>query len=472
MKPRLTVCSNRGPVEYSGTGGELQAHPAGPGGLVPLVRPALEHLGGRWICAAGSPADREAAARWPRGTDHGRIRLQLIELPEELHEGHYRVMSNGVLKPLFHYLLDLASEPSAELGSAWESYRAVNEGFADVLAADPPDGPLLIQDYHLMLMGAELRRRGLDAGSTHYFHHVPWCEPDYFGVLPGRLRSELLTALLSHDTVAFHSARWARAFGRCCQTYLPRAEFADSSVSLDARVVPVVVAPGTIDAAETAAAARAPAAVEWHDRIAARAAGRWTLVRVDRIDAWKNQLRGFLAFEELLRRRPEYGERAWFLATLTRSRTATARERAYEDACLETVRRINARARNRSAEPVTVLLNEDPAADDRARSLGALRAADAVLVNPLYDGMNLVAKEAVAVTDRDAVLILSRNAGAHDELGAAALGINPFDVTETAAAIETAIELAAPERRSRASVLRAAVEAHTPEDWVRLQLDT
>jgi len=441
------------------------------------VKPVLERLGGLWVFAASSEADRQAAAAWPEGTMHGNVRLRLVDLPPEIQRGHYAVISNALLKPLFHYLLDLAYEPGGEkgIGSTWESYRAVNERFAAVLAAARPRGPLLIQDYHLMLVGAALARLDPEPPwSRHYFHHVPWCEPEYFSVLPARTRTELLAGALSHDTVAFHAARWAGAFGRCCEAFLPGASFDGHAVAWAGRTVPVLVAPGTVDVPGLAKQACSEPVGRLRAELAARAAGRWMLVRVDRIDRWKNQLRGFLAFEELLVRRPELRELAWFLAILTRSRTASSVERDYERACLEVVERVNEGSRagtGPGAEPITVLVNDDPASDDRPRSLAAMRLADAALVNPLYDGMNLVAKEVAAVSERDAVLILSRNAGAYDELAGAALGINPFDVAETADAIEAAFDASASERAGRAADLLRSVESSRPEDWVRLQIE-
>jgi trehalose 6-phosphate synthase len=479
-RARLRLCSNRGPVSFDVEDGEVRARPAGPGGLVPLVQPAMESAGGEWLFAASSDADRRVARDSPNGIRHGRILLRVVDLPADVERDHYVTVSNGVLKPLFHYLLDLATEPlwDRRLTAAWDSYRRVSAAFAEALARDAADGPVLIQDYHLMLVAAEFRRRRqgqrpVNGTPLHYFHHVPWCDPSYFGMLPARIRTEILEALLANDTVGFHSRRWGGAFLDCCEEHLPGCARQGDVVEQDGRRTRVLTVPGVVDAASIEAAAGSPAVGRWTADLSARALGRRTLLRVDRLDLWKNVLRGFVAFEDLLERRRELASSVWFLAILTTTRTRSRATDEYERECLRVVERVNERARSGTpdgADAITALVNRKPGQDDRARALGGMRIADAALVNPTLDGMNLVAQEICIAADGDPAVILSRGAGSFDELGDAALAIDPFDVVGTSAAIETALEMPAAERARRAGQLRSRIRAHSPTEWVERQL--
>ncbi len=206
----------------------------------------------------------------------------------------------------------------------------------------------------------------------------------------------------------------------------------------------------------------------WAERIEAERRGRKLLTRVDRIDLSKNPLRGFLAFEELCERRPEIARDVWFLALQYPSRLGVARYRKYFLECMEAVQRINDRFGD------TAPGAEGPIGwrfeDDFDRSLAAMRTCDAILVNPVFDGLNLVSKETPTVNERDAALLLSRNAGVFEEVGDAAIGLDPFDVTGTADAIEEAVDMSADERRRRAERLRELATATTPEQWAREKL--
>ena len=469
--PPLLVCSHRGPVTYRRAGRRLLPRSVGPGGLVPVMTPVMERFGGRWMFAAFSADDREVARASPDGRERDGYVLQVLEVPEAIHRGHYEVVSVEYLGRLFHYLFELAHAPvfTRAFAGAWRDYARVNALYAEAVLRAPGDDPVFVEDYHLMLVGREIRRlRPSFARPLPYFHHVPWCAPDYFALLPQAVRSEILSALLAHDSIAFHARRWARAFLDCCDRFLPEARVAEDAVAWEGRSVPVFAAPAPVDVAALARTARSPAADRWTARLSRLAAGRRTLVRVDRADLWKNPLRGFQAFELLLEQRPELAAEVCFLAVMTPTRTWVPEYRRYQEACERAARRINERF-GRPA-PVSLLMARDPRLPDHHRALGALRVADAVLVNPLFDGLNLVAKEAAVVSERDAVVVLSENAGSYEELAEGVLGINPFDVAQTADALGRALDMPARERRSRAATLKRAVRARTPEKWIREQL--
>jgi trehalose 6-phosphate synthase len=473
--PRLLVCSHRGPVSHRRVNGRLVMDAAGPGGLVPVLTPIFEHFGGRWLFAAMTDGDRELANTSLRPRQHG-AELHLLDLPSEIHRQHYQVASVGYLGLLFHYLFHPPYAPLFDRAffKAWESYRQVNDLYAQKALTLVERDLVWVQDYHLMLAAARMQAHQKPARQTPtiYFHHVSWCEPDYFGILPSSVGKEILQGLLAHQVVAFHSRRWAQAFLRCCEQFLSGISCTEDAILWRDRSVRVVSSPAALDFEHVAALARDPRTESWVEQLSQLRAGRWALVRVDRADLWKNLLRGFSAFEVLLERRPSLAHEVWFLALVSPTRMWVPEYRQYLERCKAVVERINERFTSdpSSRPPVTLLIDQNPASSGRHRALAGLRIADALLVNPIFDGLNLVAKEGVAVSEGQPVLVLSRNAGVYEELGHAAISINPFDIDETATAIERAFDMPSTERARRATELRRLVLSRRPEDWGADQL--
>jgi trehalose 6-phosphate synthase len=464
----LLVCSNRGPFTYEGPA-DAPTPKRGGGGLIGAVAPVMHGSGGTWLAAPLSDTDRELA-RSSSAIEQDGFGLRFIDVPPQLHHLHYDVMSNEVLWFLFHYLFDVPHSPTFDgvFPQAWDGYREVNELFAKAVC-DTPSSAVLVQDYHFMLVGSAVRRQSRARRPLVYFHHTPWCEPDYFGLLPSAVGAEIIEAMLAYDVVGFHARRWADAFVRCCERYVRGAVVTPEGVTWKRRTTKVVVAPVPVDAPRLRAEADDPDVRSWvasHDDLRQ---GRKLLVRVDRIDLSKNPLRGFLAFELLLERRPELVNQVLFLALLYPSRLSVERYQTYFSECLGVVRRINERfdPKVRSDIGPIHLLFED----DFHRSLGALRLYDVLLVNPVFDGLNLVCKEGAVVNERSGPVILSRNAGAYEELAEAVVGLQPFDVPGTADAIEKALDMPDAERQKRAKKLVRLVTRTTPQQWLEAQLN-
>jgi trehalose 6-phosphate synthase len=312
----------------------------------------------------------------------------------------------------------------------------------------PEGGTVLVQDLHLSLLGRLLAERRPDLATAH-FSHTPFCWPDGLAVLPLAARRQLLAGLAGHGACGFHSPRWERAFLACCD-------------EADVPAPETFVAPAAADPGDVLGVARGEACAARLAELTALAAGRQVITRVDRMELSKNLVRGFQAFGVLLERRPDLVERVLFLACCYPSREGLAEYAAYKDAVLAEVARLRERF-----GPVVELLDQD----DYPRSVAALRLADVVLVNPVRDGLNIVAKEAAIVGERDPVLCLSPEAGAWDELGdAGAVATPPFDLVATSAALETALGMTADERAARAATLRAAATAVTAEAWLEAQV--
>jgi len=458
---KLVVCSHRGPYVFEQTGDRVVPRRGG-GGLIGAVAPMLERFGGTWIAAALKEGDREAAATLESGEPFD---LELLDLPSDLHALHYDVVSNEYLWFAFHYLFDTPNTPLFDdrFHEAWAAYRHVNEVYADAVAAAGPARAVLVQDYHLMLVPSMLRERRIRRPVV-YFHHTPWCAPEYFGFLPESIRDQLLRGLLDADVVGFHAQRWADAFRACCERYVPRARIDSDGIRHGRRSTRIIVAPVPIDAHKLNEEADDDRTRQWAERHDDARAGRKLLVRVDRIDLSKNPLRGFLAFEQLLAHQPSLAHEVYFLALLYPSRQTIEAYRRYFTACTAVVRRINERYPD--SEPVSLHFE-----DDYYRSLGAMRVHDVLLVNPVFDGLNLVAKEGSVVNRTDGVLVLSRNAGVFEELAKGSVPVDPFDVTATAAAIERALGMPGAERSKLAATARRLAARSTPEAWGRAQLE-
>jgi trehalose 6-phosphate synthase len=461
-------------VTFVREGDVIVERDSGPGGVETLLRAVTRKTGAQWLFCAMTDADRLIARAFPRKLPGDGLPLQMLEVPMAVQHGHYDVVG-GLLSKVFHLGLGKPQDipRRSSLLQAWASYIAVNAAFASI-SAQNLNAATLIQDHHLMLVGSLIRRRWPQFSQPlSYFHHVPWCEPDDFGSLPGSLSTDLLAGALAYDTVSFHTRRWANAFVRCCDRLLPEVACDDDAVTWRGRTVQVRVAPGTIDIDEVSRSADSLSVYAAVDRIRRQRRGRMTCVRVDRWVPAKNALGGFLAFEELLRRHGDLASHVWFLAVLTKPHRASRETLQYHEACRTVVRRVNDRfrANSRAADVITLVVN-DADRTNNEQALAAMKLADVVLVNPVRDGMNLVAKETCIASASDAVLVLSRDAGVAEELGNAALLVNPLGMAETAGVLERALTMPAVERRTRARALREVVSAGRISSWFETQVET
>jgi trehalose 6-phosphate synthase len=437
-----------------------------------VVAPAIERLGGTWVFAPGSAEEREIAAQGMVLEDGGTSYV-VLDLPVQPQEAAYRTIYTELLVPLFHYLLPLAYEPTfaRRVRRAWDSYRLVNDAYGAAIRERAGGEGVLVEDAHLMLVATAARREpgGADVPLV-YFHHMPWCEPEYFGVLPDGMRVEILTALLAFDSVGFHCARWADAFASCCERFLGVARESGDRLLWRGRSVGIVVSPAALDVKRLQARAVEPSSIGWRERLRAACGQRRPIVRVERLDPAKNLIRGLQAYEQILYRRPNLLETTCLLGVLTPVREWAPAYRRYRELAETEAARINARFDHLGPDraPVCLHLSSDPHAFDHHRALAGLSIADVVLATPVWDGLNIVPLEAAVVGEPS--VVLSYNAGAHAHIAEHVRGVNPFDTLETADAIEQALDESAAERHRRASVLRAVVAARTPEDWVRERL--
>jgi trehalose 6-phosphate synthase len=451
----LVLVSNRGPLAFRMEDGRPVATASG-GGLAGSLHPLVEGTGATWVASSMNDADRLAAAEGLMTADG--LRIELVEPEPDVYNLAYNVVSNATLWFCHHHLFDSARRPRTDRRwmEAWDAYRTYNRLMAERVAKVAPErGRVLVQDYHLALMAPALADLRPDLATSH-FTHTPFADPSVLRMLPTAVGDELLTAMAGFGACGFHSERWAAAFRSGLAT-----------AGLTTAETPTFVGPLSTDADRlrssaagadvTAALARIEDAVGGPDRK--------VIVRVDRMELSKNLLRGFWAFDELLEREPQHRGRVVFVALAYPTRQGLPEYLAYQDEVETTVERINERWGTPDWTPVVLEVE-----DDYPRSLAALTRYDVLLVNPVRDGLNLVAMEGPLVNSRDGLLALSREAGAFDRLATGALEINPFDVTDTATVLARALACGAEERATRARELRDAVEARRPVDWLDDQL--
>ena len=433
----LVLVSNRGPVAFRHDDDGALVATRGAGGLVSGIGPLMAGSDAIWVAAAMSDADREAAG--DEVADVEGFRFRAVTVDAETYRQYYDEIANTTLWYVHHGLGDRARTPMFDQRwwTAWEAYRQVNRAFAEVVAEVAPEGAVvLVQDLHLYLVATHLSELRPDLDAVH-FSHTPWAAPDAFAVLPASVRDEILDGMAAHRSCGFHTPVWEQRFLACGEQRQPTF------------VSPLGPDPDDITA------------VVPSDELSARVGDRRAITRVDRIELSKNIVRGFLAYEELLDRHPEWHEQVVFAALVYPSREGVPDYVAYRREVEAVIDRVNERF---GTDTWTPILYDDQ--DDFPASVGALARADVVLVNPVSDGMNLVAKEAALVNDRDGVLVLSPMAGAWTELADVAVRCDPYDVSQTADALDEALRMDAGERADRFARWKAATLARSPADWL------
>jgi trehalose 6-phosphate synthase len=473
---KLIVVANRAPVTFSReTGGERSARRGG-GGLVTSLRSLITQQDVTWVASAISPEDHVVALEGgnepleERAGDGAPYRLRLVSHDPQAYDLYYNVVSNPILWFAQHYLWGLVESPNIDHGLhlAWsEGYGAVNHAFADAVIeelAREPEADVFFHDYHLYVAPRLVRERMPEAIMSH-FVHIPWPQPDYWRVLPESIRRTVHDGLLANDLVSFHTERWCRNFLRCCEDILDaKSDFSAGRVRYEGRTVEVRARPISVDPAEFAALAES-SLVRKEEATIEDGRVEQLIVRVDRTDPSKNIVRGFKAYELLLEEHPELHGRVGMLALLDPSRQDIPEYAEYLGAIQRAARVVNDRFRTEGWLPLEIRVE-----DNFHQAVAAYKQYDVLLVNAIFDGMNLVAKEAPLVNARDGVLLLSENTGAHDELGEWAITVNPFDLSGQAAALYEALTMDQEERRRRLQGIRSHVTEHDIAAWIDAQL--
>ena len=455
---RILLVSNRLPVSITPDSESIVVKPSA-GGLATGLRSVHASGASLWF-------------GWPGvNTEPGAEREPIAQaLPESVVPVHfnddemtrfYDGIANGVIWPLFHYLLDRVPSDIRD----WGAYESANQRFADVVAKEArPDDLIWVHDYHLLLLPGRLRDR-LPRARIGFFLHIPFPSSDVFRILP--YREAVLDGLLGADLIGFHTFNDQRHFSAALLSVLGFDSELDR-VEVEGRSVQLQVFPMGVDAASFAACAVEPAVIEASEKLrTAHGAGQLVL-GIDRLDYTKGLPRKFLAIERLLDRSPKYRDKLRLLQVAVPSRENVSAYRELKREIEEIAGRINGAHATLHSVPIHYVYDSVGQTD----LVASYRAADVMLVTPLRDGMNLVAKEYIASrVDGDGVLILSEFAGAASEL-AEALVVNPYDVSAIAASLERALEMDESERRRRMLRLREKVQSRPVELWANSFIST
>ena len=468
----LVLVSNRGPVTFQEDGSVKR----GTGGLVTALTGLASHREVVWIASALTEHDVEKAreeddkpfaVRSPAG---GEYQVRLVASDPEAYDRFYNIFANPMLWFIQHYLWDLSNAPDVrrnEIEAFEYGYNVVNEDLAHAVIEeiDGQDEPVvMVHDYHLYTLPGLVRRARPDV-FLHHFIHIPWTQPDAWRVLPNRIREEIYTGILANDIVGFHTQAYRRNFLQCCRDLMDlEVDFGEGIVRFEDREVWVRSYPLPIDEEAITTLAASDGVREQEEELLRRRREH-LVVRVDRADLSKNVLRGFSAFDLFLEQHPEFQEKVTFIAQLMPSRTDVPEYAEYLERSEALVAVVNHRHGTPDWMPINLKLR-----DDLEEAVASYKHYDVLLVNAMFDGMNLVAKEGPMVNERDGVSILSENTGAHEELGEFALSVNPFDIQELADSIHAALTMRPEERARRLAGLKEIVTARDPGDWIDDQL--
>lgn len=473
-KALIIIASNRGPFSFHKQGNRFSIE-RGAGGLVTALGALAERHEVLWVASAMSEDDRLWSQRHQGEVQMVEgIHLKLVEPKLEDYEGYYNEIANPLLWFIQHQLWDIPRAPSIteDTWQAWEQgYKPVNKLFAEAIAEaiGDTDRPVIVlpQDYHLYMTPHYLRELLGERIQIQPFVHIPWPGPDAWRILPQPMRDALLSSLLESDRVGFQTEKDAFNFVQCCRFYLgAHAHGRRDAVEYNGRDVGAVAYPISVDVDKLRQLTNEQVTQLERSQLLHTVGDRAVILRVDRIEPSKNNLRGLQAYRAMLRKYPQHRGKVQLLALLVPSRMEVDQYQNYLSEIMAEAGLINAHYSDSIWEPVRIVVG-----DNYTRAIAAMQLYDLLLVNPIADGMNLVAKEGVLVNRKNGVLLLSEFAGAFYELGQDALTVSPFDVYGTAEAMHQALTMPMEERSRRAAALREIVVKNDVREWFAAQVD-
>lgn len=478
---RFFIVSNRGPVEYLAQPDGSWQYQRGLGGMVTALIGIGAQVQATWVALAIGPGDFQAVATLQHDSRlrpaleqlHG-VGLRYVAIPAEALRKHYGVMSNRVLWFLQHYLFHQLHPPvsDSELHDAWtEGYVVANRELARAVFEEMGQSSqrqvVMIHDYFLCLVASMLRAQRPDALLLHFLH-CPWPEVRYWNRLPGSMCQQLFAGLLANDILGFQTTLDACNFllgvpllleGACIDLAGMQATYQGHTTSV--RVYPI----GTLPEQDVQEAGDIASFPELAPLLQAHQRQQRVIMRVDRLDPSKHIVAGFAAYERLLDAHPQLHAQVIFVALLVPAREGIGEYRRYREDVQAAVERLNGRYATPTWQPVEVIYG-----NNRARALTALQAFDVLLVNAVADGMNLVVKEGLAVNTRQGVVVLSRSAGAYQQLQHAVLPVAPYSVEETAAALYDALTMAPADKKRLREAGLQVISTATQQRWLAEQL--
>ncbi len=477
---RLIIASNRGPVEYHITHNKTLKHRRGSGGMVTALIGAANRLDVTWVAMAMTEGDR-IASREAQQNNGGllkpplpgqKMQLRYVAIPKTAYRKHYEQICNTLLWFLQHYLYDPTADSTSasKLQDAWENgYYVANRAIADAvnveIEREDTTPIVMLHDYHLYLAPAMIREHHPSI-IMQQFIHIPWPDIRCWQFLPSNIAQAIYSGLAGNDIIGFQTDRDARNFLEGARTLLDGAvvDFEEGAVWWQGHRTQARAYPISISVTEERHIVQSRAGKRVAEKILPLL-GEKTIMRVDRIEPTKNILRGFQAYAQMLDEHPELQGKVKFLAFLVPSRQSLPEYKRYNAEVMKIIEEINQRYRTDEWIPIQAFFG-----NDRTQALAAMQYYDVLLVNPIIDGMNLVAKEGPTVNLTDGVVVLSRTAGAFQQMGKASIPTSPTDVHETAQALYKALTLPSDERRIKAALARQIVERQDLNKWLQRQI--
>jgi len=471
---RLIIASNRGPMEYSIEPDGSLAADRGSGGMVTALLSATRFVPATWVASAMTDGDRLAAERSDGGLHQvpgNEIYVRFVTVPQSTYQRHYYVFCNPLLWFVQHFMWNTPRTPNIgrAVYEAWESgYVPVNEAIAEAVVREakkqsvPPY--VLLQDYHLYLAPAMIRREVPEATILH-FTHIPWPGPRYWGLLPEFMRRRIHEDMCASDIVGLQTIGDTRNFLHCCEALLDDVDidYGRSALNFRGRTIRVRAYPISIDAAGLRDYSRSAEVEEYKQRLKPFLREQ-NIVRVDRSEPSKNIIRGLRAYELLLERYPELRRGLAFLQFLVPSRSELGVYQTYTDEIFELIDSINDHFGDLEWQPIRVFYEEN-----YPQAIAGMSLYDVLLVNPIIDGMNLVSKEGPLVNEKDGVLILSELAGSFEQLSPHCIPIAPTDLEGTVRALHQALTMPLDERRRRSEALKSLIREEDITFWLERQ---
>ncbi|HUD26208.1 MAG TPA: trehalose-6-phosphate synthase [Burkholderiaceae bacterium] len=458
----IIVVSNREPYIHESTpDGIIVKRPAS--GLVTAVEPVMRACSGTWIAHGSGSADAQtvdAHDRVPAPPGRGEYTLRRIWLSQEEEQGYYYGFANEGLWPLCH----VAHVRPVFREQDWQAYREVNQRFADAVVAEArsEDPVVLVQDYHFALLPAMIRAR-LPRATILSFWHIPWPNPESFGICPWR--REIVQGMLGSTILGFHTRFHCKNFIETVDRYLEaRIEHEHSTICFHNQDTLIQNYPISIEWPAAVSTSAWPPVAQCRRQVIERlglAPDQVLAVGVDRFDYTKGILERMHAVERLLEGHPEWIGRFVLVQVAAPTRSSLEEYRSFQDRIHQATERINQRFGRANYRPIHLLAEHH----DHDAVTELYRAADVGLVTSLHDGMNLVCKEFVAARDDErGVLILSCFAGAAREMSEALI-VNPYHIEECAAALQRALTMPEAEQRERMASLRMTVRESNVFRW-------
>lgn len=474
MDKNLIVASNRGPVEFYLNNGKIEMK-RGAGGLVSTLLPFMSEVDGTWVASAMTDGDREVAEKHekclvPVPEENPDFCVSFVVVDQEIYKDYYSVISNPLLWFVQHYMWNTPYVPVIDdkMHKAWhDSYVYVNKMFAEKIIeeaeTDERKSLIMLQDYHLYTCPGYIREKLNDIFLSHFIH-IPWPQSEYFSILPEYMQEAIVKGLLSNDILGFHVEKYVMNFLYTSEPYVDKVDYENGLIWHDGRVISVKHYPISVDDKKLLENSKSSEVFKKEELIKQIKGDCFLIYRTDRADLSKNIIRGFMAYELFLQKHPEFHGKVKFLSTGMPTRQQIKEYCDYKDETYKIIDSINERYSKDGWKPIEQIFKAD-----YNLVTAAFKHYDCLLVNPIIDGMNIVAKEGPVVNENSGVLIMSNGAGSYEELKDNSIVVNAYDITQTADAIYRAIMMSPEERKRLIEGLKKTVHERNVYTWMHEQ---